>query len=538
MSFLAGLVFRHFPSMPDAPRRIGRALLDESPGRGADDTGVWSEGAVALGSRALRTLDLTPDGAQPVRSPDGRITVVLDGYIANAPMLRRDLEEADIRLHGHGDAELIAAGAALWGLNRLLQKMDGAFAFALWDAEDRALHLVRDRMGIKPVYVAATDGAFAFASDPRAFRALDGFTPVISHDAAACYLARGHVMPPLAMWDGVVALPPAHRMMLRDGLSALPQPEGYWSAAGMLEENALRTPIGGDETLRFDRLASGLTAEAIRLDVPFGLLDDFSPASSLLRTRLDHVCDRPFKTYVMNALDGASLQTGFDALARLPAPVSDPMAPAWIASMRRAGADNAVALVATGLSKPVAEGERDARIRRMIEKIPYILRRFVPAKYAHLAQDAADVYAARIENWNGLYETVDLAEPRLDLSLAQKLAFYDFVDGFSRNYAPALDSIAGSLNLDLRLPLADARAFEYGLPCPPGRAVADIAAWLRGPLRPKMQDLLAANLYDRLGISDPRPFAADWQAFLAGDNAPARRLWTLATLLAWTKAHL
>ena len=153
MSFLAGLVFRQIPTTPDAVRRAGRALVDAGSSRGADDTGVWAEGGVTLGSRALRTLDLTPDGAQPVKSADGRVAVILDGYVANAQNLRRELEEAGIRLHGHGDSELVAAGAAHLGLNRLLQKMEGAFALALWDADSKALHLVRDRMGIKPLYV-------------------------------------------------------------------------------------------------------------------------------------------------------------------------------------------------------------------------------------------------------------------------------------------------------------------------------------------------------------------------------------------------
>jgi|GEM_PF-3320777 len=537
MSFLAGLVFRQIPTTPDAVRRAGRALVDAGSSRGADDTGVWAEGGVTLGSRALRTLDLTPDGAQPVKSADGRVAVILDGYVANAQNLRRELEEAGIRLHGHGDSELVAAGAAHLGLNRLLQKMEGAFALALWDADSKALHLVRDRMGIKPLYVTMTGDAFAFASDYRAFRALENFTPAINKDAVACYLGHGHVIPPLALWDDVVALPPGHRLMLRGSDTELPKPERYWSAAGMLEELALRTKTPGDESLRLDRLASALTAEAIRLDSSFAFLDDFSAASSMLRTRLDHVCDRPFKTYVMNALDGASLQTGFDALAKLPEPVSDPLAPAWLAAMKRAGTESSVALVATALTRPTPEDERDTRARRVIEKIPSFLRRFVPAKYAHLAKNASSAYAARAALWPGLHEAPDVIEPRMDMSLAEKLAFYDFTDAFTRGHLPALDRIAGSLNMDLRVPLADARAIDFGLPCASGKGTADIAGWLRGPLRPKMQNLMNANLYVRLGIDDPAPFKEDWDHFLAGDNEPARRLWALATLLAWTKAH-
>ncbi len=533
MTFIAGLFSGLDQQKTDNARDIALALLAARPeSRGADDVNAWAHGPVALAAHARRTLDLSYDGVQPAHAADRTRAVAFDGYIANAPLLRRELEEAGRRLQGHGDAELVAEGAAHWGLNRLLQKMEGAFAFALWDADQQALHLVRDRMGARPLYVAAHPGGFAFASDYRAFGVLPGFTAILNPDAVASYLAWGYVTPPLALWQNVLALPAAHRLMLRAGDDALPAPENYWSAARALEEIALRGPRNADLP-RHDRLGGQLAAEAVRIDIPFAFLDDASPAARQMRMTLARASEKQFATHAVFMPDAAALQTAFDTLAALPEPVSDPAAPAWFTAMRRAAADVGVCIAANPLATPAADDERTARLRRMAMRVPVWARVLLPASMRALVQSHAQAYAAASRLWPNIGPALESAEPRMEASTAEMLAFHAFANRFSHGVMPALDRIAAAAQVEIRLPMADARLLEYGLPAAPEANPGDAAAWMRGPLRPRIQDLMTPPLFQRVGLGDGKPYRDAWQAFLNGEDADAKRLWTLATLLAW-----
>lgn len=522
MSFIAGLL-----TVNEVQPLILKRLLDMRDGRGNDDSSLWFQGHTGLGARQLRTLDLTPDGNQPITSKNGVMTVILDGFIANGAALKRELEDADITLRGHSDAELLAEGAAHWGLNRLLQKMEGAFAFALWDADTTALHLVRDRFGARPLYVTESNG-FAFASDLRAFKALDGFTAIIDPDAAACYLSKGYVSPPLSLWHGVMALQPGHRLMIKQDDTKLGTPEAWWSPATTLEEIAMR----GREPRNADRTAVTLAAETVRLDVPFAVIDDFSAASSMLRTALDRATDKSFKTSTLQTPDGAILQKAFDALAQLPEPVSDPgMVAIWTIFNRSLEAP--IVLIPTALTAPSASPDDHSTWRAILTRLPRFL---VPKKYLQLAQNAGDLHAERNKQWPIHCKVADTHLPRTESGIEWQAAFLDFTGNFIKGYMPAIDRIAASFDCEARLPMADARMLEHGFPSISTRANADIATWLRGPLRPRMQDLMNDALFTRLGIDDIKPYTKAWDEFLAGDNTMARPLWTLASLLAWAKA--
>lgn len=534
MTAIAGLVFD--APVPAAPaRERAAALLAAPPIRGRDDTGVWTLGALALAARQNRTRDLTPDGAQPFASRSGQMVVTFDGHVGNAGALRRELEDAKIALRGHSDAELVAEAACLWGLNRLLQKLEGAFAFALWDSKDQALHLVRDRLAAKPLYVTRHADRIAFSSSMLAFKKLDGFTPAINADACASYLAFGHTNAPACLWQDVIAIPPAHRMMIRVGDKTLAAPEAYWSPATTLEESALRGHSRAQSTPRRERLTSALAAESIRLDVNFAALDDFTPASAMLRATLDRVAEKPVKSWPIAASDGAALQTAFEALAKLDEPVSDPAAIAWWNACKGASPDAPVAIIATGITVPGDEDDRDKHMRKMLSRIPRFLHSLVPAKYAHLVRNPVDVYETRARLWDNDAPLPGIIEPRMDAGIDARIDFYQFCDQFCGGVMPALDRIAASFGMEARMPLADARMLDFGLPGTTGAAIPDIATWLRGPLRPRLQDLMTPFLCARIGITDPAPYQDAWKAFLGGDNAPARRLWALATLLAWAK---
>ncbi|MBT3534048.1 MAG: asparagine synthetase B, partial [Rhodospirillaceae bacterium] len=144
--------------------------------RGPDDHGVWSDPAVgvALSHRRLSIIDLSAAGHQPMASASGRYQICYNGEIYNFQLLRQELEAAGNQFRGGSDTEVLLTAIDQWGVEAAVQRLIGMFALALWDREARELILVRDRLGIKPVYWGWVGTTFAFASEPRAFAKVPG----------------------------------------------------------------------------------------------------------------------------------------------------------------------------------------------------------------------------------------------------------------------------------------------------------------------------------------------------------------------------
>ena len=160
----------------DSPDRVA-AMLGRLTHRGPDDQGVWQTQGIALGHRRLAIVDLSKDGHQPMTTADGALTAVVNGEIYNYPDLRRALESGGATFLSHSDSEVVlhayrAYGTASFG------RFNGMFAYALWDAAAQKLYVVRDRLGIKPVYYwhDPSTGMFCFASEIKAILAASGRT--------------------------------------------------------------------------------------------------------------------------------------------------------------------------------------------------------------------------------------------------------------------------------------------------------------------------------------------------------------------------
>ena len=179
------------------------AMADRLEHRGPDDKGEWCDpsAGVAFGFRRLSILDLSPTGHQPMQSSGGRYFTVFNGEIYNCRSLRRTLEQKGVGFRGTSDTEVLLEAVASWGLDATLSKAVGMFGLALWDNKEARLHLARDRMGEKPVYVLKGQGWLAFASELKAFSAIPAWRPEIDRESVAEFVSYGYVRAPRSIYQ-------------------------------------------------------------------------------------------------------------------------------------------------------------------------------------------------------------------------------------------------------------------------------------------------------------------------------------------------
>ncbi|GAB4502948.1 MAG: asparagine synthase (glutamine-hydrolyzing) [Anaerolineales bacterium] len=266
--------------------------------RGPDDSGVWADPAagVALGFRRLAILDLSPSGHQPMTSASGRFTLIFNGEIYNYQALRAELSAA---WRGASDTEVILAGFEAWGVAETVRRLNGMFAFAVWDARERALTLARDRLGIKPLYYGWSGGVFLFGSELKSLRAHPAFAAEIDREALALYLRLGNLPAPHSIYQNVKKLPPACLLTLRADAPRSAAPAEYWSAREIIQ-SGLERPFGGSEREAVDRLEEQLRRSiGLRMlaDVPLGAFLSGGIDSSLVVALMQTQSARPVKTF-------------------------------------------------------------------------------------------------------------------------------------------------------------------------------------------------------------------------------------------------
>jgi asparagine synthase (glutamine-hydrolysing) len=231
MCGIAGILVLDGAEAVDAAelRAMGTAIAH----RGPDHAGAFVEGTVGLASQRLAIIDLE-GGNQPIRSDDGARAIVFNGEIYNHRELRRELEQRGFAFHTRSDTEVILHAYGAWGA-RCVDRLEGMFAFAVWDARRRTLLLARDRLGIKPLFYRLVGGRLLFASEIKALRASRDPRPGPSPDGMAEYLFCGYPMLSRTLFDGVLSLLPGHVLTASaEGVRV----ERYWDvplAAGAAE---------------------------------------------------------------------------------------------------------------------------------------------------------------------------------------------------------------------------------------------------------------------------------------------------------------
>lgn len=269
--------------------------------RGPDDGGTWCDAAAGIGlaHRRLSVVDLSPLGHQPMSSHSGRFVIAYNGEVYNFADLRVELEAAGCHFNGHSDTEVILEGCAAWGVEATARKLIGMYAFALWDRQDRTLWLVRDRLGIKPLYWGLFDGLLVFGSELKALTAHGGWRSEIDREALCAYMRHGYVPAPRSIWRGVRKLAPAGILMVQPG--AAPVETTYWSAERVVTEGIAHRDRQGmsdaEATERLDLLLRDAIGRHMVADVPLGAFLSGGYDSSTVVALMQAQSSRPVKTF-------------------------------------------------------------------------------------------------------------------------------------------------------------------------------------------------------------------------------------------------
>lgn len=273
--------------------------------RGPDDAGVWlnKEGDLAMAHRRLAVIELSPAGHQPMVSPCGRYTLVFNGEIYNHFDLRADLERegGHFDWRGHSDTETLLAALRHWGVEKTLKRLNGMFAFALWDSQEQNLFLARDRMGEKPLYYGHSDGCFLFGSELKSFKAHPHWQAEIDRNALALYMRYNNVPAPWSIYQGIKKLPPAHFVVIRDAGQQVSEPHCYWNLAEIAEQG-VATPAKGDAVALVDELDTLLrdsVKSRMAADVPLGAFLSGGFDSTIVAALMQAQSTQPIKTFTI-----------------------------------------------------------------------------------------------------------------------------------------------------------------------------------------------------------------------------------------------
>jgi asparagine synthase (glutamine-hydrolysing) len=633
------------------PEQHIAAMLTSIEHRGRDDEGVWTSGPIddygsrsCLGHRRLAIIDTSSAGHQPMFSANGRYVVILNGEIYNYAELREQLKSKGHQFQTESDTEVLLAAWTEWGFD-CLQHLNGMFAFALWDKEQRALHLVRDRVGIKPLYYAHLParnegpGAFLFASEIKAILATGSVERALDSSALHQFLTFLWTPDPKTLFRGIRTVPPGHVLTWRDGEVSARE---WWDVSfDQIEE-------GKSEQWWRDRVLETLD-RVVKMemvaDVPLGsFLSGGVDSSSIVALMNKHSDGRQVSTYTIGIepedlrydiipddvqwarLVNEQLLTDYHEIMLKPdiaellpklvyhmdEPAIDMAIPSYLVS-RSARETVTVMLSGMGGDEVFAGYPRQMamKIAGALDPVPGLLRRPLMKTIAHLApgglpgkltgplrnvkkfaRSAALDFEDRYLGF-GTYFT-DEVKQRLYTDELREATFG--VDAYAehrryfarcrhaaplnrllyldmKTFLPCLnlittDKTSMAANLEVRVPFLNRELIELAARMPPElklrgikrkyilkRAVEDllppeivwrkkagfgapVRSWLRGPLRPILDELLSEDSVRRRGLFEPKEVRRVISANLSGREDYSLQVFQLLTLEMWHRQFL
>jgi asparagine synthase (glutamine-hydrolysing) len=278
--------------------------------RGPDSGGIWldRDAGIALGHRRLAIVDLSDAGHQPMLSADENLVMTFNGEIYNFASLRPGLAAKGHRFRSDSDTEVMLAAFESYGIEEALKQFSGMFAAGVWDRKHRVLHLVRDRMGKKPLYVALANGTLLFASELKAILAYPAFRPTVDTQALAMMLRQGWMPEQHCIWKGVFKLPPGAMLSVRAedletaSVESLRRRVRCWWSLAAVAESGQRYPLKLDESeldAELDRLLRSAVRQRMVADVPLGAFLSGGIDSSTVVALMQAQSSRPIRTFTI-----------------------------------------------------------------------------------------------------------------------------------------------------------------------------------------------------------------------------------------------
>lgn len=560
MCGIAGFVARS--AAADGERPIA-AMIDAMARRGPDSAGTQGWRSAWLGHRRLAIFDLSPAGHQPMLTPDGRVGLVFNGAIYNFHELRRELSASGHRFVSQTDTEVILLGYRAWGIDALTARLDGMFAFGLWDEERDRLFLVRDRLGVKPLYYVHNARGFAFASTARALRAAE-FCEDLDAGAVAEFMEYGYVSEERCIYAGVKKVAPGSIVELHgDALQARP----YWSlVADRRSTMSFASAVDATEQLLLEATRKRLFA-----DVPVGALLSGGVDSALVCWAIKTL-GADITAYTV-AVPGDPTDEGADAVAtareigirlevlpmsgmgeasidELVSAYGEPFACASALGMLRlsraiAGSPTKVLLTGDGGDDAFLGYERHRlmlRVQRNAGVLPrgstrawrslrwFLPHRGVARRFKHLVDYHVGGLGAFLSATDGLPRLASLGMlgPRLEQvrvparemmwsvtssrALLQNYLDYDIKHQFVSEYLTKVDGATMHYALEARSPFLDVRLWEHaaGLPFDVLLHEGRLKALLRQIARRRVSPRVAAGAKRGFSIPVERWVAGTW----------------------------
>lgn len=314
MCGIAGALVQGNLSLESRQISLVERMAESLAHRGPDDTGIWisDDTSVAFGFRRLAIIDVSEAGHQPMQSASRRYTIVFNGEVYNYVELRDELRRLGHIFHGESDTEVLLAAFEQWGVRATLPRLLGMFAMAVHDQGDKETTLVRDQLGIKPLYYHQRPGFITFASQSRALRQDADFPTELDRAAIGEYLRSLAIPTPRSVYAAACRLPPGHYLTIRSRdlsveLQAYSTPETIFRDRSVLQLD--------DEALieQAQSVLSDAVRRQLRSDVPLGAFLSGGVDSSLVTALAQEHCSRPLRTYSIGFAEAEFDESAFAA---------------------------------------------------------------------------------------------------------------------------------------------------------------------------------------------------------------------------------
>lgn len=277
------------PVLEEAARRMVGTMVH----RGPDAGGTYAGEGVAFGHRRLSILDLSSTGAQPMTLAGPSLAITHNGEVYNFRELRKEMEARGTAFRGHSDTEVVLNAYRTWDLDGL-KRLEGIFAFALWDEGARRLVLMRDRLGVKPLFYSRASDRLVFGSEIKSILAAGHVQRSIDPQAFAEYLWYGNAFEDRTIYSDIRALPPGHWLIVEGGRTRI---EAWWRIEEWAARPAPRDPAAAAGAVR--EALDAAVARQLVADVPVGIFLSGGVDSSAIAASAMAVQDRPLASYAV-----------------------------------------------------------------------------------------------------------------------------------------------------------------------------------------------------------------------------------------------